>query len=245
MKHQSILLGVNIDHVATLRQMRHMSYPDPVEAASAAEKSGADGITVHLREDRRHIQEYDVERIQKIISTRLNLEMAVVEPMLKFAEKICPVHCCFVPEKREELTTEGGLDVISEEGRIRDACQRLMAKGLHVSLFVDPDLRQIEAALRCNASIIEIHTGSYAEAKTTKERDEELQRIMKAAQFAKQAGLMVNAGHGLNYQNVQSIARIPEINELNIGHGIIARAVFIGLENAVREMKHLMVEARA
>lgn len=243
-QQENILLGVNIDHVATLRQARHTRYPDPIEAVYAAENGGADGITVHLREDRRHIQERDVEMIQQVLLTRLNLEMAVTDVMLDFAEKIKPVYCCFVPEKRQELTTEGGLDVIAEESRIREACLRLATKGIEVSLFIDADLKQIEAAIRCKAPIIEIHTGCYAAAKSHQERDKELQRIIKASEMAKGAGLIVNGGHGLNYQNVQAIARIPEMNELNIGHGIVARAVFSGFENAVREMKRLMMEAR-
>ncbi len=245
MKQQdSILLGVNIDHVATLRQARHTRYPDPIEAVYAAENGGADGITVHLREDRRHIQERDVEMIQQVLLTRLNLEMAVTDAMLDFAAKIKPVYCCFVPEKRHELTTEGGLDVIAEESKIREACARLADAGIEVSLFIDADPKQIEAAIRCKAPIIEIHTGCYADAKSHQERTKELQRIIKATKIAKDAGLIVNAGHGLNYQNVQAIARILEINELNIGHGIVARAIFMGLENAVREMKRLMMEAR-
>ncbi|HLB58365.1 MAG TPA: pyridoxine 5'-phosphate synthase [Gammaproteobacteria bacterium] len=243
-KNDSILLGVNIDHVATLREARHTRYPDPVEAVYAAENGGADGITVHLREDRRHIQERDVELIQKILLTRLNLEMAVTDLMLNFAEKIQPVYCCFVPEKREELTTEGGLNVVADEARIRDACQRLASIGIEVSLFIDPEPAQIEAALRCKAPVVELHTGNYADATTSAKKEIELHRIIKAAYHADQAGLIVNAGHGLNYQNVQAIARIPQINELNIGHGIIARAIFSGLENAVREMKRLMMEAR-
>lgn len=242
--NRNILLGVNIDHVATLRQARHTRYPDPIEAVYAAENGGADGITVHLREDRRHIQERDVELIQQILLTRLNLEMAVTDAMIKYSEKIHPAHCCFVPEKRQELTTEGGLNVIGDEAHIKEACQHLAKLDIEVSLFIDPDIKQIEAALRCEAPTIEIHTGQFADAKTSKERDEELQRIIKAAEFAHQAGLIVNAGHGLNYQNVQDIARIPQMNELNIGHGIIARALFMGLENAVIEMKKLMVEAR-
>lgn len=245
MKQQdSILLGVNIDHVATLRQARHTRYPDPIEAVYAAENGGADGITVHLREDRRHIQERDVEMIQKVLLTRLNLEMAVTDVMLDYAEKIKPVYCCFVPEKRQELTTEGGLDVMAEESKIREACTRLSAMGVQVSLFIDANPEQIKAAQRCKAPIIEIHTGCYAEAKSHEERDHELQRIIKAAKMAADAGLIVNGGHGLNYQNVQAIARIPEMNELNIGHGIVARAIFMGFENAVREMKRLMMEAR-
>lgn len=243
-KESNILLGVNIDHVATLRQARHTRYPDPVEAVYAAENGGADGITVHLREDRRHIQERDIEIIQKVLLTRLNLEMAVTDDMVKYAEKVKPVHCCFVPEKRAELTTEGGLNVIADEARIRDACQRLAASGIDVSLFIDPDVEQIEAAVRCKAPTIEIHTGAYAEAKIPAQREVELQRIIHAAKMAEQAGLIVNGGHGLNYQNVQAIAQIPQMHELNIGHGIIARALFIGLENAVREMKKIMLEAR-
>lgn len=241
----SILLGVNIDHIATLRQARLTRYPDPIEAVYAAENGGADGITVHLREDRRHIQERDVELIQQVLLTRLNLEMAATDAMLAFAEKVQPMHCCFVPEKRAELTTEGGLNVLADEAHIRDACARMATAGIEVSLFIDPDVKQIEAALRCKAPTIEIHTGTYADAKTPREQQAELQRIIEAAEFAHQAGLIVNAGHGLNYQNTQAIARIPEINELNIGHGIIARALFMGLENAVREMKQLMLTARA
>lgn len=243
-KQEALLLGVNIDHIATLRQARLTRYPDPVEAVYAAENGGADGITVHLREDRRHIQERDVELIQKVLLTRLNLEMAVTDEMLKYAEQRNPEHCCLVPEKRAELTTEGGLNVLGDESRIRDACQHLGKLGIEVSLFIDPDLAQIEAAVRCGAPVIEIHTGTYADAKTKQEQHHELKRIVEAAHFAEQAGLIVNAGHGLNYQNVQPIARIPQMNELNIGHGIIARAFFIGLESAVREMKRLMIEAR-
>lgn len=244
MKQGPILLGVNIDHVATLRQARLTRYPDPVEAVFAAENGGADGITIHLREDRRHIQERDVELIKAVLQTRLNFEMAVTDTMLTYAEKIAPEHCCFVPEKREELTTEGGLDVISQEAKVKEATARMTRLGSEVSLFIDPDLKQIEAALRCGAPAIEIHTGVYADAETEAELQKELERIIKAVQFAHQAGLIVNAGHGLNYKNVQPIACLPEINELNIGHAIIARAIFIGLESAVREMKRLMVEAR-
>jgi pyridoxine 5-phosphate synthase len=241
---KTILLGVNIDHIATLRQARHTRYPDPVEAIYAAEQGGADGITVHLREDRRHIQERDVELIQQVLLTRLNLEMAVTENMLKFAEKIHPIHCCLVPEKREELTTEGGLNIIADEKNIHAACDRLAALEIDVSLFIDPDFKQIEAAVRCGAPTIEIHTGQYAVASTIAQRKQELQRIIIATEFAHKAGLVVNAGHGLNYQNTQAIACIPQINELNIGHAIIARALFVGLENATREMKRLMIESR-
>lgn len=240
----SILLGVNIDHVATLRQARNTRYPDPVEAVYAAENGGADGITVHLREDRRHIQERDIELIQQVLLTRLNLEMAVTDEMVKYAIKMLPAHVCLVPEKRQELTTEGGLDVIGQEAKIKDATLRLKEKNIEVSLFIDADLNQIEAAARSEAPVIEIHTGAYADAKSMAEKEHEFHRIVKAAEFAHQLGLIVNAGHGLNYQNVQAIVQIPQINELNIGHGIIARAIFMGLENAVREMKQLMLEAR-
>lgn len=239
-----ILLGVNIDHVATLRQARGTRYPDPIEAVFAAENGGAEGITVHLREDRRHIQERDVELIQHVIKTRLNLEMAVTDAMLQYAEKVRPPHCCLVPEKREELTTEGGLDVVSQETRIKEATEHFKKMNTEVSLFIDPDKHQIEAAKRCGAPAIEIHTGCYADTTTEDQRHEELVRIIEAAHFAASLGLIVNAGHGLNYQNVQAIARIPEINELNIGHAIIAHAIFMGLEPAVREMKRLMTEAR-
>ncbi len=235
-----ILLGVNIDHVATLREVRHTRYPDPVEAVFAAENGGADGITVHLREDRRHIQERDIELIQAVLLTRLNLEMAVTDAMLAYAEKIKPAHCCLVPEKRAELTTEGGLDICAQESKIRAAVQRLTQANIAVSLFVDPDYAQIEAALRVGAPTIEIHTGAYADAKNAHTRAHELERIVNAVQFAQQADLIVNAGHGLNYQNVQAIASMASINELNIGHGIIARAMFVGLETAVREMKRLI-----
>lgn len=244
MMKNNILLGVNIDHVATLRQARMTLYPDPVEAVFASENGGADGITVHLREDRRHIQERDIELIQKTLLTRLNLEVAVTDEMIAYAEKRKPEHCCFVPEKRAELTTEGGLDVLGNEARIRDAVARLQDKGIEVSLFIDADEQQIEAAVRTGAPVIEIHTGAYADAKTEPDRHRELQRIIVASRFASQAGLVVNAGHGLNYQNVHAIACIPEMNELNIGHGIVARAIFMGFEQAVREMKRLMIAAR-
>lgn len=245
MKGKPIYLGVNIDHVATLRQARHTRYPDPIEAVYAAENGGADGITVHLREDRRHIQERDIELIQAVLLTRMNLEMAVTDTMLDYAEKIKPAHCCFVPERREELTTEGGLDVLGNEARIRDAVQRMQSIHSEVSLFIDPDQRQIEAALRVGAPVIEIHTGAYADATTEAAQQAEWQRIARAAVFAHQAGLIVNAGHGLHYHNVQAIAALPEIHELNIGHAIVAKALMIGFESAVREMKHRMVQARS
>lgn len=241
---KNILLGVNIDHVATLREARKTFYPSILEAAHLAEKGGADGITVHLREDRRHIQDRDVEELKETIATRLNLEMAVTPFMVAFAKKIRPAYCCFVPEKRAELTTEGGLNVIAEEDMIHRACVELREKGIEVSLFIDPDEEQIQAAVRCEAPIIEIHTGKFAEAKDSKGIKTELQRIKSAATFAKQNGLIVNAGHGLHYENTALIAEIPELHELNIGHSIIARALFIGLENAVREMKKIMVHAR-
>lgn len=245
MTHKApIYLGVNVDHIATLRQARLTRYPDPVQAVFAAELGGADGITVHLREDRRHIQERDVELINAVLQTRLNLEMAVTDAMVSFAERIKPTYCCFVPEKRAELTTEGGLDVVGNAKAISGAISRLAAHGILVSLFIDPDEKQIEKALEVGAPVIELHTGEYADAKTAAERDVQLKRIANAAHFAAKQGLIVNAGHGLNYQNVQAIARIPAIHELNIGHGIIAQALFSGLTQAVQEMKRLMVEAR-
>lgn len=241
---KDILLGVNIDHVATLRQARLTRYPDPVEAVFAAENGGADGITIHLREDKRHIQPRDVELIQSVLLTRLNLEMAVTDDMVAFAERFRPPHCCLVPEKRQELTTEGGLDVASQLPRMRQACERLKAAGIQVSLFIDPDPQQIEAAMRCGVPAVELHTGCYAEATTPDVLVQELKRIQEAARLGHKKGLIINAGHGLHYQNVKPIAAIPEMNELNIGHAIIARAVFSGLEAAVREMKRLMREAR-
>jgi len=240
-----ILLGVNIDHVATLRQARGTRYPDPIQAAMAAEQAGADGITLHLREDRRHIQDRDVELLRGILLTRMNLEMAVTEEMLGIAERIRPQDCCLVPERREELTTEGGLDVAGQRERLREACARLAEAGVRVSLFIDAEPQQIEAAEDVGAPVIEIHTGHYADAATPAARDAELARVVEAVRHGLALGLQVNAGHGLNYQNVQAIAAIPGISELNIGHAIIARAMFTGLEEAVREMKRLMREAAA
>ncbi len=240
----AILLGVNIDHIATLRQARGTRYPDPVQAAIEAEQAGADAITLHLREDRRHIQERDVELLKGILQTRMNLEMAVTEDMLAIAERVRPEECCLVPERREELTTEGGLDVAGNEARIREACARLAAAGCRVSLFVDADPAQVDAAARCAAPVIEIHTGHYAEARDAEARRAELQRIDAAVTRAVAAGLHVNAGHGLHYHNVAAVAAIPAIRELNIGHAIIARALFTGLQAAVREMKGLMQAAR-
>ena len=239
-----ILLGVNIDHVATLRQARGTRYPDPIQAAILAEQAGADGITLHLREDRRHIQERDVVMLRDILQTRMNLEMAVTEEMLAIAERVKPEDCCLVPERREELTTEGGLDIAGQEAKMRDACARLAAAGVRVSLFIDPDPVQLEASKRVGAPVVEIHTGRYADAESREEREAEYQRIVAAVEKGVELGLHVNAGHGLNYQNIGPIAALAPIRELNIGHAIIARAVFSGLEEAVREMKRLMVEAR-
>ncbi len=239
-----ILLGVNIDHVATLRQARGTRYPDPVQAAIESEQAGADSITLHLREDRRHIQERDVAMLAGILQTRMNLEMAVTDEMLDIASRIRPADCCLVPERREELTTEGGLDVAGQLPRMRDACRRLTEAGIRVSLFIDADARQVEAAREVAAPCIEIHTGHFADAGSGPGREAELQRIVQAAELGEQIGLQVNAGHGLHYHNVQAIAAIPQVRELNIGHAIIARALFSGLGEAVREMKRLMLEAR-
>lgn len=241
----SILLGVNIDHVATLRQARGTRYPDPIQAAIAAELAGADAVTLHLREDRRHIQERDVAMLRDILQTRMNLEMAVTEEMLTFASRIRPEECCLVPERREELTTEGGLDVRGQRARIAAACARLREAGSRVSLFIDADLSQVEAAAEAGAPVIEIHTGHYAEAAQGPARQAELARIAAAVERGRALGLHVNAGHGLNYHNVQAVAAIAGIRELNIGHAIIARALFTGLPDAVREMKRLMIEVRA
>lgn len=238
-----VLLGVNIDHVATLRQARGTRYPDPVHAALLAEEAGADGITVHLREDRRHIQERDVRVLKETLQTRMNLEMAVTEEMLSFAESILPEHVCLVPEKREELTTEGGLDVLGQEGKIAEACERLAAKGIEVSLFIDADTRQIDAAVRCGAPVIEIHTGHYADAESETDRLNALEVIKKGVAHALKKGLVVNAGHGLHYHNTHDIAAIPGINELNIGHSMVAHALFVGFKDAVREMRVIIDQA--
>lgn len=239
-----IALGVNIDHVATLRQVRGTRYPDPIEAAFVAERAGADAITAHLREDRRHIQDRDIEILSQILQTRLNLEMAVEEGVLRIAERLSPSDCCLVPERRAELTTEGGLDVAGQMPRIKEACQRLAQAGVRVSLFVDPDPFQLEAAAETGAPVVELHTGRYANATDTAKRLEELGLIGSAVNFAESLGLQVNAGHGLDYHNVQAIAAIPGIRELNIGHAIVSHAVFSGLGAAVTEMKRLMLEAR-
>ncbi len=237
-------LGVNIDHVATLRQARGTDYPDPVEAAVLAEKAGADSITLHLREDRRHIQDHDLERLKAAMQTHMNLEMAVTAEMLAIASDISPKDCCLVPEKREELTTEGGLDVAGQLDKVASACETLSAKGIWVSLFIDPDARQLDAAVQAGAAVVELHTGAYADANPEAQGDE-LKRIVDAAAYGRQIGLTVHAGHGLHYENVKPVAEIPEIVELNIGHAIVARAVFDGFTVAVSEMKRLMTEARS
>lgn len=242
-KTADVLLGVNIDHIATLRNARGTDFPNPVHAADIAERAGADGITIHLREDRRHINDSDVRLLASTINTRLNLEMAVTSEMLKIALDIQPQFVCFVPEKREELTTEGGLDVVQHFDMIREFTKELERNGILVSLFVDPDPKQIEAAAKCEASLVELHTGQYAEASYLSAVTQ-LQRIGQAAEVAHNMGLTVNAGHGLNYHNVKPIAAIPQFYELNIGHAIIARAVFDGLDSAVRQMRQLMNESR-
>lgn len=240
----TILLGVNIDHVATLRQARGTRYPDPIQAAIEAEQAGADGITLHLREDRRHIQQRDVAMLSDILQTKMNLEMAVTDEMLAMAELYRPADACLVPERREELTTEGGLNVTGQISKIKDACDRLAAAKVNVSLFIDPDMAQIDAAMECGAPVIELHTGRYADAETPGEMQHELNIIINAVEYAAKLGLQVNAGHGLNYHNVGAIAEIPDIVELNIGHAIVARAIFTGFQSAVREMKQLMQIAR-
>lgn len=239
-----ILLGVNIDHVATLRQARGTRYPDPVQAAIMAEQAGADSVTLHLREDRRHIQERDVDMLKDILQTRMNLEMAVTAEMLKIAGRVRPQDCCLVPERREELTTEGGLDVAGQVMRIKEACAQLEAAGVRVSLFIDADPAQVAAAAETGAPCIEIHTGRYADAADGDARLAELARIVEAVRAGVDAGLRVHAGHGLHYHNVKAIAVLPAIRELNIGHAIMARALFTGLGEAVAEMKRLMLEAR-
>ena len=237
-------LGVNIDHVATLRQARGTRYPRPADAVVIAERAGADSITVHLREDRRHIQDADLPEIVAVMQTHMNLELAVTDEMLGIACELAPSDCCLVPERREELTTEGGLDVAGQAGRVKDACARLADAGIRVSLFIDPDERQVEAAAACGAPVVELHTGAFADA-ARERRALERRRIADAAAFGDRIGLVINAGHGLNYDNVGEIAAIREIVELNIGHAIVSRAVFDGLGVAVSEMKQLMTEARS
>jgi len=233
-------LGVNIDHVATLRQARFTTYPDVIEAAKICEKSGADGITVHLREDRRHIQERDVYLLRKIVRTKLNLEMALSDEIVEFALKVVPDEVCIVPERRRELTTEGGLDAWGEKGRLAGVVRRLKKKGILVSLFINAEPKQVRAAKEVGANCVELHTGAYAEAKSEKSRLRELKKLKQAGKLAVELGLRLNAGHGLNYDNVRPVARIPGVGDLNIGHSIISRSVFVGLAQAVREMKRLI-----
>ncbi len=242
--NSEILLGVNIDHVATLRQARGTRYPDPIEAACIAEAAGADAITLHLREDRRHIQDRDVERLADLLQTRMNLEMAATSEMQSIARRIGPADCCLVPERREELTTEGGLDVAANPAYLKGYCLQLAEAGIRVSLFIDADVRQLDAAASVGAPVVEIHTGHYADAKDAEQAAKELERIRHAVAYGNDIGLQVNAGHGLNYDNVQPVAVIAGIRELNIGHAIIARAVFTGLAEAVSEMKRLMCQSR-
>ena len=238
------LLGVNIDHVATLRQARGTNYPDPVKAALVCEQAGAEGITLHLREDRRHIQDDDVRRMRPLLKTRMNLEMAVTEEMIEFAKEIRPQHVCLVPERREEVTTEGGLDVVGNFAAVKAATQELTAIGCDVSLFSDADLAQIDAAVACGAPTIEIHTGAYANAENEAAQQAELTRIVQGVEYAASRGLVINAGHGLNLDNVGAIAAIQHIHELNIGHALIGDAVFVGLEQAVKRMKAAIDAAR-
>lgn len=240
-----IFLGVNIDHVATLRQARGTRYPDILQAALVAEQAGADGITAHLREDRRHIQDKDIDLLMQNIHTRLNLEMAVTDEMLCIAKQVKPQACCLVPEKRAELTTEGGLDVRNNVSFLQTACEQLANSKIEVSLFINPDEAQIDAAVKVGAPVIELHTGAYADAENPVQQRAELARIQRAAKYAHAAGLQVNAGHGLHFHNVQAICAIPEIVELNIGHAIIAQAVFWGLAKTVAELKAVMQQARA
>jgi pyridoxine 5-phosphate synthase len=243
-KLEPILLGVNIDHVATLRQARGTRYPDPVHAALQVEQAGADSITLHLREDRRHIQDRDVYQLKERMLTRMNLEMAVTEEMVRIARDVKPEDCCLVPERREELTTEGGLDVITHEQAITDACAALAEAGVQVSLFIDADLAQIDAARRTGAPVIEIHTGHYADAVGRAEKQRLFNDIVAAVEHADSIGLQVNAGHGLNRQNITSIAALPAIRELNIGHAIIADSIFMGLRATIQAYKQLMFDAR-
>ena len=239
-----IFLGVNIDHIATLRQARGTRYPSLIDAAKICESSGADSITLHLREDRRHIQDQDVDELKFSLTTKMNLEIAATDEMLEIATKILPEDCCLVPEKRQELTTEGGLDVLSQLGRIKEVCSELSTNNIKASLFIDADNYQIEAAIECGAPIIEIHTGHYADASSAAEMQKELQKISEACAYAHSLGLQVNAGHGLTLENTKAIAEINSVVELNIGHSIISRALFVGLGAATSEMKKLIQEAR-
>ena len=237
-------LGVNIDHVATIRQARRTPYPSLPQAITAVEQGGADAITLHLREDRRHIQDVDVLTIYDHVTTRVNLEMAIAEEIVVIALRVKPEDCCIVPERREELTTEGGLDVIGLGSKLIDICQRLTEGGIRVSLFAEPDMNILDALLATGAPVIELHTGRYANVASKDERRWELLRIRDMAKAATAAGLQVNAGHGLDYENTGTIAAIPEIMELNIGHAIVSRALFVGLKQATREMKALILRAR-
>lgn len=239
-----ILLGVNVDHVATIRQARGATYPDPVHAALQAEMAGADGITMHLREDRRHIQDDDIERFAACTQTKLNFEMAATDEMLQIALRVKPLDVCLVPEKREELTTEGGLDVAGNANALTTICGELANNNIRVSLFIDPDNKQIDASAKAGAPYIELHTGSYAEAHTPAQQNIELQKLISASKYAESLGILVNAGHGLTRYNVAPIARIAQVHELNIGHSLIADAMFCGLPEAVKQMRQLMVEAR-
>ncbi|MBK5970555.1 MULTISPECIES: pyridoxine 5'-phosphate synthase [Thiorhodovibrio] len=242
---QPILLGVNIDHVATLRQARGTRYPEPAQAALLAEQAGADAITLHLREDRRHIQDRDVALLADMLQTRMNLEMAATDEMVRIACTHRPSDCCLVPERREELTTEGGLDVAGQRSLMKTVCAELAEAGVRVSLFIDAEPKQIEAAAEVGAPVIELHTGHYADAIRHQARAEQLQRIAAGTRLGRSLGLQVNAGHGLDYHNVSAIAAIADIRELNIGHSIVARALFTGFERAVADMKTLMRDARA
>lgn len=240
-----LLLGVNIDHVATLRQARGTNYPDPVQAALIAQDAGADAITIHLREDRRHIQDRDVQAIAGVLQCRMNLEIAITDEMLQIAERIAPADCCLVPERRMEVTTEGGLDVAGcTDGSIAKACARLAGAGVRVSLFIDPQPDQVRAAGDAGAPVVELHTGRYSEAVDERARGRELERLVVATTLGLELGIQVNAGHGLHYHNVRPVAAVAGISELNIGHAIVARAVFSGLYEAVAEMKRLMREGR-
>ncbi len=239
-KDDALLLGVNIDHVATIRQARGTDYPSVLQAAAIAEEAGADAITIHLREDRRHIQDDEVEALCRQVTTRVNLEIAVTEEMLAIAERNRPADVCLVPEKRQELTTEGGLDVARHHAQVRAACERLGNAGIRVSLFVDPDPVQLQASADCGAPVVELHTGAYAEVDGAAQA-EELRRLQRASEIGSDLGLQVNAGHGLHYENVHPIVDIPQLVELNIGHAIVARALFVGLGQAVREMRSLML----
>lgn len=239
-----IYLGVNIDHIATVRQARGTRYPSPVQAALVAESAGADSITLHLREDRRHIQDADVEILRQTLQTRMNLEMAVTDEMLGIAQRIKPQDVCLVPERREELTTEGGLDVVGQFERVKNACTVLGKANIRVSLFIAPDREAMKASREAGAPVVEIHTGHYANLEPGVAQDEEFERILEAARYGSSLGLQINAGHGLHYHNVHRIAAIPLIHELNIGHAIVAHALFVGWDNAVSEMKRAMLAAR-